>query len=176
MQKPGFLFFVLLLMLLTAFPAVLLSQTAVLKGFVENEKGKPAELVNVQLVGTKRGMTTNQKGFFQLQVPAGRDLHIAISYIGYRRQDTVLRLNPGEVKILHFQLRRITTNLPGFVVRDRQLRTESIVRLNPRDARERRRRGRACEISLGGRRSPRQHIAPLLARSPARPSRLRAAR
>ncbi|GMT46284.1 MAG: TonB-dependent receptor [bacterium] len=134
MQKPGFLFSVLLLMLFSAFPAVLLSQTAVLKGIVENEKGRPAELVNVQIVGTKLGMTTGQKGFFQLQVPAGRDLHIAISYIGYRRQDTVLRLFPGEVKTIHFRLRRITTNLPGFVVRDEQLRMENIVRLNPRDA------------------------------------------
>ena len=133
MQRPGFPFSVLLLMLLSAFPAVLLSQTAVLKGIVKNEKGKPAELVNVQLVGTKLGITTDQKGFFQLQVPAGRDLHIAISYIGYRRQDTVLRLSPGEVKTIYFQLRRITTNLPGLVVRDEQLRTENIVRLNPRD-------------------------------------------
>jgi len=132
-QKPGFLFFVLFLLLLIATPVVLLSQTAIVKGVITDEKGKPAELVNVQLIGTKLGVTTGQKGSFSLQVPADKELHLAISYIGYRRQDTVLRLVPGETKTLYFRLRRLTTNLPGFEVRDEQLRTENIVRLNPRD-------------------------------------------
>ncbi len=133
-QRPGFLFFALALLLLTAFPTVLLSQTAMVKGVVTNEKGKPAGLVNVQLVGTKLGITTGQKGSFSIKVPANKAFHLSISYIGYRRQDTVLRLAPGETKTLHFRLRRLTTNLPGFEVRDEQLRTENIVRLNPRDA------------------------------------------
>jgi len=133
-QKPGFLFFVLFLLLLIATPVVLLSQTAIVKGVITDEKGKPAELVNVQLIGTKLGVTTGQKGSFSLQVPADKELHLAISYIGYRQQDTVLRLVPGETKTLYFQLQRLTTNLPGFEVRDEQLRTENIVRLNPRDA------------------------------------------
>ena len=134
MQKPGFRFSVLLLIVLAAFPVALFSQTAVLRGTVSGEKGSPAELVNVQIVGTKLGVTTNQKGFFELQVPANKDIHLAISYIGYSRQDTVLRLFPGETIMLHFRLRRLATNLPGFEVRDEQLRTENIVRLNPRDA------------------------------------------
>ncbi len=133
MQRPGSFFFVLFLLLFMAFPVILLSQKAVLKGIVTEGKGQPAELVNVQLVGTKLGTTTDRKGFFSLQVPANRDLHLAISYIGYGRQDTVLRLTPDETLTLHFRLRGMTTSLPGFEVRDEQLRTENIVRLNPRD-------------------------------------------
>ncbi|VAW28411.1 putative ferric aerobactin receptor, partial [hydrothermal vent metagenome] len=132
-QRPGFSAFVLTLILLAAFPAVLLSQTAMLKGVVTDEKEKPVGLVNVQLVGTKMGVTTEKNGSFSIRVPANRNLHLAISYVGYRRQDTVLRLTPGETKTLHFRLWRLATNLPGFEVRDEQLRTENIVRLNPRD-------------------------------------------
>ena len=133
MQRFGSLFFVLSLLLIIFFPVTLFSQTATVKGVVTNVRGKPVGLANVQLVGTKLGVTTGQNGSFRLRVPANKDLHFVISYIGYRKLDTVLQLVPGATKTLYFSLRRLTTNLPGFEVRDEQLRTENIVRLNPRD-------------------------------------------
>ncbi len=134
MQRPGFYFYAIFLLLLIASPTMLFSQTAVVKGTVINEKGKPAQLVNIQLIGTKLGVTTDQKGDFSLRVPVNKVLHLAVTYIGYRRQDTVLRLVSGETKTINFRLRSLSTNLPGLEVHDEQLRTENIMRLNPRDA------------------------------------------
>jgi hypothetical protein len=134
MQKRIFPLSVWILFVLVTMPVMLFSQTAIVQGKVMREKGTPAELVNVQIVGTKWGTTTDEKGFFRLRVPAGKKVDVAISFVGFRSQDTVLQLAPGEVKNLSFTLRRLTTNLPGFEVRDEKLRTENIVRLNPRDA------------------------------------------
>lgn len=133
MQRPCFQCFLLMLLMFIVFPANLFSQTTVVKGTVTQNNGKPADLVTVRLLGTKRGTTTDKNGFFRLQVSADTDLHLSISYIGYVQHDTVLRLAPGETRTLHFRLQKLITNLPGFEVRDEQLRTENIVRLNPRD-------------------------------------------
>ncbi len=132
MQRPRFPYFVLF-MLLSAFPVALYAQTAVVKGTVMRDNGKPAELVNVQVVGTKLGTSTDAQGSFYLRVYPGK-IHLALSYIGYLRVDTSFSLQPGQTADLHFKLKKLTTNLPGFEVRDEQLRTENIVRLNPRDA------------------------------------------
>jgi len=45
-----------------------------------------------------------------------------------------LNLKPNEVKTITVQLKPISTDLPDFEVKDEQLRTQSMVRLNPKDA------------------------------------------
>ena len=133
MQKHGSPISVLFLFLLALFPLVAQSQTAVINGYVSDKKDIPLVLANVQVVGTKLGATTNQKGFFRLQVPANKKLHLVVTYIGYDRQDTVLRVESGRTVTLHFRLHRLITNLPGFEVRDERWRTENMTRINPRD-------------------------------------------
>ncbi len=132
MQNPRYLFLLLLLTLLFFVPAEAVAQTAILKGLVMDEGGRPAALVNVQVMGTTRGVTTDAKGVFRLDVSPG-EVHLVLSYVGYRRVDTVFRAKAGAVTALRFVLKRASTNLPGFEVRDEQLRTENIVRLNPKD-------------------------------------------
>ncbi len=135
MQKNTIPFIVLFFLLFGLGSSALFAQTAVLEGFVVREKQLPAELVNVQVVGTSLGTITDRKGYFKLNVSANRPLHIAMSYVGYRRIDTTLQLKPGEVFTLHIELKPSSTNLPGFEVKDEQLRTENIIRLNPKNAR-----------------------------------------
>ncbi len=132
MQRARFLYFVLLVMF-SAFPVALFSQSAVVLGTVTRDNGVPAELVNVQVVGTNIGVSTGSKGNFRLEVKPGK-VHLALSYVGYLRVDTSFTLGPGQRVELHFTLKKLTTDLPGFEVRDEQLRTENIVRLNPKDA------------------------------------------
>ena len=132
MHRARFLFFVLFV-LLSAFPVALYSQTAVVNGKVTHDNGKPAGLVNVQVVGTKVGASTDAKGAFSLKVVPGK-IHLALTYVGFLRVDTTFTLQPGETVNLHFKLKKLTTNLPGFEVRDEQLRTENITRLNPKNA------------------------------------------
>lgn len=115
-------------------PTLLLAQKAVVRGKVTDSINNPVELANVAVLGEKRGTTTNGQGGFKLEVPAGKEIVLAISFIGYSDQRITLKLDEGETQDVNVILKTLTTTLPGFEVTDERLRTESMVRLNPRDA------------------------------------------
>jgi len=125
--------FILLGTLLICSGTPVFAQTATLSGHITRDNGEAAQWVNILLKGTKTGATTDAHGFYQLNLPAEKEIRLSISFIGYRQIDTLLRLKNGEKRTLNFHLEAISTNLPGFEVHDERLRTESIIRLNPRD-------------------------------------------
>ena len=125
---------ILLFTVLMLFAAEFSGQTAIVSGTITDENDKPAELVNISVIGEKKGTSTNARGKFRLEVPANKDIVLGISFIGYADQRDTLHLKEGEEVTLSFRLKPITTNLPGFEVKDERLRTESMVRLDPRNA------------------------------------------
>jgi len=114
-------------------PALLLGQTAVVQGVVKDDQNKVVDLANVAILGERGGTTTNKKGFFSLEAPAGKEITIAISFIGYADKHFKITLEDGETRKLEVSLKTISTDLPGFEVKDERLRTESLVRLDPRN-------------------------------------------
>jgi len=124
----------ILLLMLSLFPLFLLGQTAVVEGRVTDENKKAVELANVAVLGEKGGTTTDKDGQFRLEVPAGKEITVVISFIGFSNKNIHLKLKEGEHKRIEPQLVSMTTDLPGFEVKDEQLRTESMVRLNPKVA------------------------------------------
>ncbi len=115
-------------------PAFVLGQSATVEGFVIDENNKVVDLANVAIIGQRGGTTTNKKGYFSLKVPAEKEIVVAISFIGFADKQFKLTLKEGETQKLDVQLQTISTDLPGFEVRDERLRTESLVRLDPRNA------------------------------------------
>ena len=110
------------------------AQTALVEGKIVNSNNKVIELANVAILGEKGGTTTNKDGYFKLKVPAKKDIVIAITYVGFADAKRKLNLKENETKVLKIVLSPITTELPAFEVKDEQLRTQSMVRLNPKDA------------------------------------------
>ncbi|MCF6169983.1 MAG: TonB-dependent receptor [Bacteroidales bacterium] len=115
-------------------PLFSLGQTALVEGIVTDENSRAVELANVAVLGEKGGTTTDDKGHFSLKVPAGKEITLVISFIGFSDRQIAFQLNEGEHRTLNTTLLTISTELPGFEVRDEQLRTESMVRLNPKVA------------------------------------------
>jgi len=116
-------------------PVLLYAQTARVEGYVsDSSTNKSIDLANIAILGERGGTTSDPNGFFSLKVPAGKKIILAVSFIGYHDKQIELNLKDGELKKLNFILQPMTTNLPGFEVRDESLRTESLVRLNPKDA------------------------------------------
>jgi hypothetical protein len=116
------------------FPVFLLGQIGRVKGRVTDSTNKPIELVNVAALGEKKGTTTDYQGRYELEVPAGKEITLAFSFIGFADKRIQLTLEENETREVDINLKAITTTLPGFTVTDERLRTESMVRLNPRDA------------------------------------------
>jgi len=109
-------------------------QTAFVSGTVTDDQGKPVELANISVIGEKKGTSTNAKGKFRLEVPAEKEIVIGISFIGYADNRDTLQLKNGQEVVMKFQMKPITTDLPGFEVKDERLRTENMVRLDPKNA------------------------------------------
>ena len=126
--------FLIATLLFVGFSDSLLAQTASVNGRVLNNRSKAIELANVAIIGEPGGTTTDTKGNFSLEVPANKDVVIAITYVGFADSKQKINLAPDEVKTIEIKLESTSTNLPGFEVKDEQLRTQSMVRLNPKDA------------------------------------------
>lgn len=126
--------FLVILLLLSVMSSVLVAQTAIVEGKVVDEDNKPIDLANVAIIGEPGGTTTNGKGEYRLEVPANKDVEIAITFVGFADIKKKVNLAPDEVSTINVKLESTTTNLPGFEVKDEQLRTQSMVRLDPKDA------------------------------------------
>lgn len=124
----------ILLFILFLFSFTLHAQTAWVEGRIADSINKPIDLANVAILGEKTGTTTDKKGWFRLKIPANREVTLAASFIGYADKHIHLKLNEGEIKHLDIRLNIISTTLPGFEVKDERLRTENMIRLNPRNA------------------------------------------
>lgn len=124
----------IILLIAICFRLTTFAQTAVVEGTVRDSLSKPVDLANIAVVGEKTGTTTNKKGYFKLEVPANKEITLGVSFIGFSDKRIQLNLNEGETETVDILLKAMSTTLPGFEVKDERLRTESMVRLNPRDA------------------------------------------
>lgn len=115
-------------------PAMVMGQYATIKGHVTDNQNRVVDLANVAVLGERGGTTTNKQGFFSFKVPANKEIIVAVSFIGYADKHFKMTLAEGETKTMDIKIQSIATDLPGFEVKDERLRTESLVRLDPRNA------------------------------------------
>jgi len=89
-------------------------EKATVYGKVTNEKKEAVELVNVALLGTITGVTTDKNGYYHLTVPAGPEITLVFSFIGYQKVSHKLILAANESKQLNQILVSTTTEIPTF--------------------------------------------------------------
>lgn len=71
------------------------SQTAVIKGVVLDENKEPVPNANISI--RNNGTQTNTAGFYLLEIPAGREVEVTVSHIGFKNAIFKVLLNPDEV-------------------------------------------------------------------------------
>lgn len=122
------IFLALLLGLISSAAA---AQQSWVEGFIRNEQGQPLEFVNLALEGTSTGTTTNQAGFFRLRVPGG-PASLLVSHLGYISRRITINVPVGETRELNITLLLATTDLPDVEVRERQILSTDMIRLDPK--------------------------------------------
>jgi hypothetical protein len=125
-------FLLILLMGLTALVSA--QQNAILTGNVRDQENKPLELVNVAMLGSTSGSTTDAAGNYVLIVPAGQEITVDFSFIGYKSRRFQVNLQPGDKKELNVVLTISFTELKDVEIKDRQVRSYNYVRLDPKEA------------------------------------------
>lgn len=103
-------------------------------GRVTDQKGNPVDMVNIAVKNTSGGNVTNKEGMFEIPVPAGQEITLVFSFIGFQTQEHVLTLTTGERREINCVLVILPTELPGLLIQDKQIRATTLTRINPKDA------------------------------------------
>ncbi len=109
---------------------VLAQQTGLIKGIVSDENQNPVIGANIIDLTDKTGTVTNASGFFELIVPAGKEILVEISYLGYNKKTTLINLKPGQVMNMNFRLEPASELLDEVVIESRFERAGSLERIN----------------------------------------------
>ncbi len=126
-------YFAFILLLLISFSSFSQERSEVF-GKITDEKGRALELVNVAISGLPGGTMTDRKGNYELEVPANTEVYVSMSFIGLEKGVEKVLLQPGERFELNKTLKTTYTELPEIEVEDEQIRTSSLVRIDPKVA------------------------------------------
>src|ERR1700743_46673 len=116
-QKKLFLLLFLSFSFLVSF-----AQQATISGLLKDEQNKPIDHVTIAVEGTDIGTVTDPKGYYMLQVPAGRSIHVVFTYVGYETQRKAVELTTGENRTWDIILKAQSTTLKEFVKKDDHVR------------------------------------------------------
>lgn len=123
------------LLMLLMIPLLLLGQNkddAMIYGKVFDENDNAIELVNIAVMGTSYGTSSNTRGQYELRLPADTLLEVVFSFIGYKQEKRIVELKPGEERKIDVVMESMSTILPDAVVSDRQINSATITRLDAR--------------------------------------------
>ncbi len=123
-------YYILLLIVLLAFPVVGKAQTAVLKGRVTDENREPVELAQVYIQGGTSGTTTNLKGRYELSFKSQDSVVVVFSMVGYQTRKRVLK-NPKDTMTLNIMLPSL--ELGEVVVKEIRRETSTMTDVNLND-------------------------------------------
>ena len=104
---------------------------ATVQGKLTDPEGKPAEAVAVSVMGLPGGVSTDQDGKYELQVPAGEEITLVFSHISFESYQVLLNLKKGQVLKLDQKLNLSSTILGNVTIEDKQTRTTTLIRLDP---------------------------------------------
>ncbi len=90
------------------------SQT--LRGYVKErhkQELSPIPGANVLWKGTTKGSVTDARGYFEINMPAGEELSLLISFIGYETQELIIGKEQKKILVI---LKEISTSLDDIAV------------------------------------------------------------
>jgi hypothetical protein len=106
---------------------------AIIKGKVLDEYKSPLEYVSVSLKGYPGGTKTNDKGDFNLEVPADKNIQLIFSYVGYENKIISKRLEKDDVFNVTVTLKNNSFQMKEFTKKDERKRNEAgSVRIDPK--------------------------------------------
>ncbi|HYW96034.1 MAG TPA: TonB-dependent receptor, partial [Bacteroidales bacterium] len=99
---------------------------SVLTGTIKDNEGKPVFLANVAIKGTNTGTMTDRGGKYKINLPAGKQVNIVVSCIGFRTKSTEITLQEGEQKELDVVLQTEVREFDEVSVSARQERATTL--------------------------------------------------
>lgn len=106
---------------------------AIVKGKVMDEYNRAIEFASVAVKDLSVGTKTNERGEFNLEVPAGRNIQLVFSYLGFEKKTIPKRLEKDEVYHVAVTLKSTSVQMKEFTKKDDRKRNEAgSVRIDPK--------------------------------------------
>ena len=116
-------------------PFVLIAQTATVQGVVTNEDKAPIPFVTIT-TNAGKGTTTNENGFYQINVTPSKKLTLTFSHISHENITLTLTLKPNTTTELHPVMSTKTAQIGEVVVQaNRSARVQGVTVLSPKTIR-----------------------------------------
>jgi hypothetical protein len=106
-----------------------------ISGVVTDTTGIGIELVNVFVVESQQGTTTDANGRFMMMQAAGKTYTLRFQYVGYEPVQKVIRPKAGEEVKLQITLKSVAYDMGGVSVEDRMDRSSNLIKIDPRISR-----------------------------------------
>lgn len=107
------------------------AQKSTLSGVVKNVNGKFIEGLSVE--SQHKGTITNELGFYEIELPSGKDLNLIFSHLSYENQIHKLHLKPGEKKVLNLVFKLDVNTIGEVELVDELKREQNITSLDEKN-------------------------------------------
>lgn len=108
-------------------------KTAFVSGKIVDDNENPLPGVSVVILGKQTGITTNDSGYFRLEVPAEKAFAIVFTYTGRKTEQKNFLLNENEEERISIRLEKGENVLQEVVITDQRDRRETgLIRPNPK--------------------------------------------
>lgn len=124
--------FLLIILLFFTSQNLLAQKAASIYGKVSDENEKVLEAVTVSILGSTKGTFTDNKGSYELKIPADSAVKVVFSYVGFKKEEKIIQLKAGERSKININLKYSSANILEVTVEDKQSRTQSITRIDPK--------------------------------------------
>ncbi len=109
---------------------VMAQEFGIVKGTVSDENKLPVLGANIIDIAEKTGAVTDASGYFELRIPAGKEVSIEISFLGYRKVTETIILKPGQVLEMNPQLEPAPEILDEVVIESKFEKAGSLQRIS----------------------------------------------
>src|SRR3989339_87834 len=125
---------ILIIFLFIIYSALISSaqEFAIVSGYVRDKIGNPIDFVNVAIFGTPTGTSTNQNGYYELKIPANKNVHLVFSCVGFKPREKKLVLKGGERFELNQFLEIFIQQFEDVNVEGKRERSTTLQRLDPK--------------------------------------------
>ncbi|MGI8893252.1 MAG: TonB-dependent receptor [Bacteroidia bacterium] len=106
--------------------------TAVIYGTVKDTTGAAVPAVNVSVLNLPGGISTDDRGRYELNIPADTTITIVYSFIGYLSIRESINLGAGDRREKNVTLKRSASELPPITIQEKKERGNNVTKINPK--------------------------------------------
>lgn len=123
-----------IIMIMLPFFAFGQKKDGVIFGKVTASDGSPLEFVNIAVIDTRYGTSTDSRGEYSLELPSGKKLDLVFSFIGYEQKTVTVTLRDGERHEQDVTMTSSSLTLDEAVVQDKAINSSAVTRLSARES------------------------------------------